>query len=243
MNLFKKLLTATLATMLLVTSVPVTTVNAAAQLPSDILDLTNWKLTLPINNAQEIKQPALDAYSSNYFCVNSTGTAVTFAAPCGGSTTSGSSYPRCELREMTNDGQDKASWSTTSGTHTMIIEQKIMQTPVVKPHVVVGQIHDENDDVIMIRLERNHLFVEAEGVELGTLDSNYALGTKFTVKIVAQNGCIKVYYNNNLKVTYDKSATGCYFKAGMYTQSNTSKGDAASAQGRVQIYSLSVSHS
>jgi len=218
-------------------------VSAAATLPSDILDLTNWKLTLPINDAEEITQPELDSYSNDkYFCVNSTGTAVTFAAPCGGDTTEHSDYPRCELREMTDEGTSEASWSTTSGTHTMVIEQKVMELPVVKPHVVVGQIHDSSDDVIMIRLEDEKLFVEADGDNIGTLDSDYSLGTKFTVKIVAEDGYIKVYYNGSKKVTYHKEKSGCYFKAGMYTQSNTSKGDSADAEGRVQIYSLTVTH-
>uniref|UniRef100_A0A4V8GZK9 Alginate lyase AlgAT5 n=1 Tax=Defluviitalea TaxID=1185408 RepID=A0A4V8GZK9_9FIRM len=216
----------------------------ASLLPSDILDLTNWKLTLPINDAEEITQPELDSYEhSEYFHVNDDGDAVVFKAHCGGDTTEGSSYPRCELREMTNDGQDKASWSTTSGTHTMIIDQKITHLPEVKDHVVVGQIHDSDDDVIMIRLEGNHLFVEGDGEELADLDTDYELGTRFTVKIVASGGKIKVYYNGDLKLTYNKSVSGCYFKAGMYTQSNTSKGDSEDAYGENEIYNLVVTHS
>ncbi len=42
---------------------------------------------------------------------------VQFRAPVDGVTTSGSSYPRSELREMTDSGSSEASWSSTSGTH------------------------------------------------------------------------------------------------------------------------------
>ncbi|SHH45683.1 polysaccharide lyase family 7 protein [Clostridium grantii] len=216
-------------------------------LPSQVLDLTNWKVTLPINNAQEITQPALNSYESEYFYVNDTSDAVIFNAPVAAdgtdATTVNSSYPRSELREMTNNGASKASWSTTEGKHTMIIDEKITNTPVVKPHVVVGQIHDAVDDVIMIRLEGTKLFVQAESIDLGTLDSEYQIGTRFKIKVEVENGFINIYYNDELKVEYAAEKVGCYFKAGMYTQSNLSKGDAAEAYGEVEIYDLSVTHS
>jgi hypothetical protein len=220
----------------------------SATYPSDLLDLLNWKLTLPIDTSHagspdEIKQPELDTYSlSPYFILNSAKNGVIFQAHCGGATTSGSGYPRSELREMANNGADNASWSTSSGTHTMIIRQAITHLPEVKRHVVAGQIHDADDDVIMIRLEGTNLFVEAGGTNVGQLDSGYQLGTVFTVKIVASGGVINVYYNDILRVSYSRSVSGCYFKAGCYTQSNTSKGDAADAYGQVIIYSLTVSH-
>lgn len=136
----------------------------------------------------------------------------------------------------------RASWSNTGGLHTMTIRQAITHLPDVKPHVVAGQIHDASDDVIMIRLERNHLFVEAGGDEIGVLDPAYVLGTPFTVQITARDGYIQVSYNGELKVHYNQSGSGYYFKAGCYTQSNPSKGDAADAYGEVIIYSLQVSH-
>ncbi len=115
--------------------------------PAEVLNLTNWKETLPTGSAgspTEIKQPQLASYSSDpYFVVNATGDGVRFRAPVNGVTTSGSSYPRSELREM--NGGDDASWSTTSGTHTMTIDEAITATPSEKPYVVAGQIHDSSD--------------------------------------------------------------------------------------------------
>ncbi|HZF48338.1 MAG TPA: polysaccharide lyase family 7 protein [Polyangiaceae bacterium] len=222
----------------------------AASLPAELLDLANWKLTLPISapgesSPLEIKQPDLATYSNDpYFHLNASKDGVLFQAHAGGATTSNSGYPRSELREMANQGKDQASWSTTSGTHTMVVKEAITHLPVVKPHVVAGQIHDASDDVVMIRLEDKYLFVEGGGDDLGELDPSYALGTPFTIKMVAEEGVIQVYYNdmNTPKVAVPRDASGCYFKAGVYTQSNPEKGDEPTAYGEVIIYDLSVTH-
>jgi poly(beta-D-mannuronate) lyase len=220
---------------------------AAAGYPANVLNLTNWKLTLPIGSKgdpQEITQPRLNQFAlSPYFRVNAQKNGVVFQAPAGGVTTENSSYPRSELREMTAGGSREASWSDTSGTHVMTIRQAITHLPSAKPEVVAGQIHDDDGYVILIRLEGSRLFVEGDDENVGTLDSNYRLGTIFTVRVVAAGGHIKVFYNGAQKVDYARSGSQYYFKAGCYTQSNPSKGDSPSAYGQVIIYSLSVSHS
>ncbi len=219
--------------------------------PAELLDLTEWKITLPIpvtgstTSPLEITQPALETYTIDpYFHLNTAGDLVVFQAHVGGTTTSSSGYPRSELREMTSGGSTKASWSTSSGVHTMTITQAITHVPAVKSHVVAGQIHDSSDDVVMIRLEGSYLFVEGDGDDLGVLDSSYTLGEEFTVRLVASGGVIDVYYNDltTPAVTVARARTGCYFKAGAYTQSNTSKGDVATDYGEVEIRSLVVTH-
>jgi poly(beta-D-mannuronate) lyase len=220
--------------------------KTSAQYPASKLDLTNWKITLPIdkdknNAADEVKQPQLHTLSyPPYFMLAPDG--VAFRAYADGATTDNSGYPRSELREMTDDGQKKASWSNTSGSHSMTIEEAITHLPDVKREVVAGQIHDAEDDIVMIRLEGTHLFVEANGKNIGDLNPNYNLGEKFVVKITAENDKINIFYNNVLKVTYNKSGTGYYFKAGCYTQTNIGKGDPTSSYGEVVIYDLEVSH-
>jgi hypothetical protein len=222
--------------------------TAITGLPSGQLALANWKLTLPVNTANpgspdEILQPELNTFQdTKYFHANSALNGVVFNAPCGGATTSGSGYPRSELREMINNGSSTASWSTTTGIHTMEITQAITHLPVVKPHVVAGQIHDAGDDVIVFRLEGTKLFVDQNGANGPVLTASYRLGDVFTVKFVAHNGGVECYYNGQYIYTYKVSASGCYFKAGCYTQSNTSKGDAATAYGEVVIYSVKVTH-
>jgi poly(beta-D-mannuronate) lyase len=124
----------------------------------------------------------------------------------------------------------------------LTVTEAITAVPKVKPHVVAAQIHDGEDDVVMIRLEKNRLFVEADGDEVGVLDPAYVLGTRFTVELRATSSGIRVTYNGSKSVTYDKVGSGYYFKAGCYTQSNVDKGDKASAYGEVVIYALTVKH-
>ncbi len=221
-----------------------------AEFPAQVLDLANWKLTLPIpeeggSSPLEIEQPELATYvNAPYFHPTPAGDGVLFQANCGGVTTSNSGYPRSELREMTNDGADLASWSTSSGTHTLLVNEAITHTPVAKPHVVAAQVHDSSDDVVMIRLEDQYLFVEGGGDDLGVLDDSYETGTPFTIKIVADSGNIAIYYDDMSapKVEVARDSDGCYFKAGAYTQSNTDTGDEADAYGEVVIYDLEVTH-
>jgi hypothetical protein len=222
--------------------------------PAQLLDLAGWKVTLPVGAEEsptEIKQPALATYVLDpWFVPTSTCSGVRFRAPTSGVTTSGSGYPRSELREMTGDGSSNASWSTTSGTHRMFIDQAITALPSGKRHVVAGQIHDSGDDVIVIRLEGEKLFVDLNGTDGVTLDPSYTPGKRFTVELVAGGGVIKVFYNgaSTPAQTVSRSRTGCYFKAGAYTQSNCStEADAGSScgpgnYGEVEIYDLRVRH-
>src|SRR5689334_2747063 len=132
-----------------------------AQVPGQLLDLTNWKLTLPTGREgkpEEIEEPALSSFTNNFFRLNDGRDGVVFTANAGGVTTSGSSYPRSELREMS--GPELASWSNTTGTHTLRLREAVTQLPKVKPHVVAAQIHDAEDDVIEVRVEGEHLLVE-----------------------------------------------------------------------------------
>ncbi len=225
--------------------------GSTARVPGDVLDLGPWKLTLPIDDPREagspweILQPELATFSIDpHFMLDASGEAVIFQAHAGGTTTDNSGYPRSELREMTADGAELASWSTSEGTHTMTMVQAITALPEVKPHVVAGQIHDAEDDVVMIRLEGEHLFVEGGGDELGTLDDAYVLGTEFTVVVEAHDGEIDVYYEDLSRpaVTVPRDVDGCYFKAGAYTQSNEEQGDAPDAYGEVVIRDLVVEH-
>lgn len=215
--------------------------------PSTVLDLSNWKLTIPTGNSEsptEIQQPALKDYVHDvWFSVNGGG--VRFKAPVNAVTTSGSNYPRSELREMKNGGKDRAEWSSKEGTHIMTIDEAITALPQKKPHVVAGQIHDASDDVIVIRLEGSTLYVNVDGKNLHTLDSAYTLGKRFTVKFEVSGGVTKIYYNGSEVYTLSKDYSGAYFKAGAYTQSNCSKEDNCSEgnYGEVVIYSLNVTHS
>ena len=233
-------------------------VFVVAQKPSDRLDVTNWKITMPYNtaaiggNPDEIYQPDLkDWVDDKHYYINPNGEGVVFMAHCGAATTINSSYPRSEFREMRmDDNTDEASWSTgDSKIHKMEIIQAITNTPVVKPHVVAGQIHASGDDLTVFRLEGKKLFVDLNGDDGPVLTNNYTTGDVFKVAFIAGNGKVTYEYNGEpvrdddgdifeLKCNESK----CYFKAGCYTQSNVDKGDEPDAYGEVIIYSFFVSH-
>ena len=225
-------------------------VGDAPTWPADLLSLVDWKLTLPVADPGdsaspwEIEQPDLATFALDPWFDLAGDDRVRFAANAGGVTTSGSSYPRSELREMRAAGTERAAWSTTDGVHTLTVTQAITHLPEVKPHVVAGQIHDAEDDVVMLRLEGTRLFVEAQGEDLGVLDPDYTLGDVFTARFVAADGWIDVYHQDLAApaVSYERATDGCYFKAGAYTQSNPDRGDAPDAYGAVEIRALTVTH-
>lgn len=223
---------------------------SAATLPAQVINLADWKLTLPLGAAKkptEIKQPQLATYQLDPWFMASGG-GVRFRAPVNGVTTSGSSYPRTELREMTNAGKSNAAWSSTSGTHTMIVDEAITAVPQVKKKLITAQIHDAKEDLLTVKLNYPELYLDAQGKKVYMLDANYTLGKRFTVKIVSSGGQTKVYYNGSANPVYimKKSFSGAYFKAGTYLQSNCSiEGSAlcnANNYGEVMIYNVTVSH-
>jgi hypothetical protein len=217
--------------------------------PSDILDLTQWKLQAPENtdeissNPDEIRiggNPNLVGFNHpDYFHSNGIAAAgvpanggVYFRAPADGATTSGTAYARSELREM--DGNQNAGWTNADGKiHSMTVQQAITHLPDgKKKHLVAGQIHGTSNDVLQLRLEDKKLFVEvrdeaAAGNPLkGTanLTTNYQLGTLFTVQITVDGTGVKVFYNGNPTPALTVNHVGApdakwYFKAGVYIQS------------------------
>jgi hypothetical protein len=220
---------------------------ATVVFPAEVLDLTNWYLMLPIgvpNSPIIVEQPELNRFvDANYFKTDASGKAVVLKANVDGVTASNTEYPRSILREMS--GASLASWSIASGVHNMTADVAITNTPVVKPQMVIAQLHGPSDDVIEVRLTKgsaNLLEVIHDTTHYGDLDADYVMGTRFTLKISAMNGVIRVYYNDVLKVTVNSSQTDCYFRIGAHTQSNLSKGDAASAYSEAYIYELNVVH-
>ncbi|MEU2169540.1 polysaccharide lyase family 7 protein [Micromonospora chersina] len=218
--------------------------------PADVLNLTNWKITLPTGAAEsptEVKQPALASFqASPWFVTAANCTAVQFRAAVNGVTTSGSGYPRSELREMTANGTSNASWSSTSGTHTMTFEEAFTALPATKPHLVGAQIHDSSDDVTVFRLEGTNLYItNGNDTHYKLVTSSYQLGTRYRGTFVASGGQVKVYYNDVLQTTITGSFSGAYFKAGAYTQANCTNSSPCSDTnyGQTLIYALSVTHS
>lgn len=221
---------------------------SSAQPPASVFDLNRWKLTLPYDTARagnpdEVLHPELARFADpNAFFVSPQGDAIIFRAACGGLGTINSRYPRSELREMAPGGADEAHWDTDKGSHQLDVDLAVTHLPDVKRHVVCTQIHDKDDDLLMIRLEKKKLFVERNDLPDVSLDSNYQLGQRFRLQIITENDHVRVKYNGQLKLDWPVSGQGCYFKAGCYTQSNASKGDRPEAYGEVTLFRLKLTH-
>jgi len=222
----------------------------AAEPPARVIDLSCWKLTVPYNterkgNPDEIVQPELNTFlDTSCFIATKSKDGVVFRARCDGLTTKNSQYPRSELREMERGGKNEASWGTADGKiHSLVVVQAITQTPAVKKHVVCTQIHDAKNDIMTVRLESSKLFIERGKSGDIELNDKYELGTRFKLTIRASGSRVKVWYNDSLKMDWEVERTGCYFKVGCYTQSNTKKGDRPDSYGEVVIHKLQVTHS
>ncbi len=222
---------------------------SAGDPPASVIDLNAWKLTLPYDtersgNPDEVVQPELAGFHDpTCFYVSESKDAVVFRASCDGQETINSKYPRSELREMELGRDDEASWATGDKTpHVLEVECAITQVPKRKRHVVCAQIHDADDDVLMIRLEDRELFIEREGADEIELDSDYELGDRFTIRIVAANERIRVWHNDELKMDWKVSKRACYFKVGCYTQSNREIEKRTGSYGEVVINRLVLDH-
>lgn len=226
---------------------------ATCEYPAQALDLTNWKLQLPAADGSdsivEIKRPQLDAYSKDpdFTTVSKTcGDGVQFRAPINGAHTSGSHYALTELREMTNNGTDNASWSSTVGTHTYTETIAFTALPKGKPDLVGAQIHNATEDISLLVLRDTKLYISDGDNSMAKLVTDkYELGTKIDMKWVVSGGVTKAYINGALQLTFNRAYEGAYFKAGSYPQAscdNASPCDDGN-YGSTIITQLAVSHS
>ncbi|PRX98081.1 F5/8 type C domain-containing protein [Allonocardiopsis opalescens] len=227
---------------------PAAQAPAAAQeceYPADVLDLDSWKIQLPIGEEEspdEVEQPELASYAVDpWFTVAENCEGVRFRAAVDGVTTSGSNYPRSELREM--DGDDEASWAADEGRHVMTIDQTVTRLPNDRPHLVVGQIHGGDDDVSVFRIEGSNLYVtDGDDSNHQLVTDDFRLNTRFQVRFVVEDGTIHAYYNGEEVATLDADFTTGYFKAGAYTQANCGNSDPCDEDnyGEVIIHDVTI---
>jgi hypothetical protein len=222
--------------------------------PSEILRLGDegghWHIDVgkPSGNTAISMDTLEDGWSEfPYLVPVESNAAVEFRVPMNGGTTPNSEYPRTEMRERKSDGS-KASWSGRSGKHILSSTDKVTHLPPNKPEVVIGQVHDGEDDRLQIRVEGDTWRLSVNGTERSTpLLTGYALGTYVSWKISVDGGTVKVFINGAEQFSGNPGwpSTGCYFKKGCYAQTNTSKGNAASEYVSVvtQKNSLVLTHS
>lgn len=216
--------------------------------PGQVLDLSSWKLQLPIGASEkpaEIEPTNLGrATGSRFFESTPDCAGVVFRAPVNGVTTKGSKNPRSELREMSG-GAAKAAWSAGSGVHWMAVTEAFTALPKGKPHLVGAQVHDDKDDVTVFRLEGANLYVtNGDDPHYKLVTDSYRLGTVFEAAFLVTQNMVGAYYNGQLVAVIERPFSGAYFKAGAYTQANCSNSPCSPDNyGETVIYSLDIGHS
>jgi Alginate lyase len=222
--------------------------SGTAKYPADICGPL-WKVTIPTSTngkVDEVKPPAFATYSSKFFELTPAKDGIVFRVWHGGDTTQSSKNPRSELRERW-DNDPEGYWNAASGRHTLTIEGQVNRLTKVKPHVVLGQYHNEADDVWVWRLEGDKLYItNYNETHAFLVDGNYRLGTRYKLEAVMQDGVTTFRYNGQ-PVAYTAKATKStgYFKAGNYLQSNpsTAPSESTSEYAEVVLYAVAVSHS
>ncbi|GAA4848838.1 polysaccharide lyase family 7 protein [Algivirga pacifica] len=209
--------------------------------PTDIIpSLVDWKITLPVDangddsadapnvdsrnkNAHEVKDANLIDYTYTPYFYAANGE-VYFRGHCAGATTSGSKYPRSELRQRVGGGDNY--WSVNDYQY-LQTELRVTHLPVEKPEVSMVQIHGPVDEPLRVQYHANQgvyiIWNETNKDTANALD--YSLGERLRVTVTVDNGDITCLIENlDRSTSYSKTwassdATG-YFKVGCYTQSS-----------------------
>lgn len=124
---------------------------------------------------------------------------------------------------------------------------RVTQLPSEKPHLVVAQIHDSDDDVLTVRVEGSTIVMELDGDDGPTLDSSYSLNEIFSLRLEVSDGLTRTYFNDELVHTLEDEYSGAFFRAGAYTQSacdgdNKVSSEDCDSYGEAEIFDLDVSH-
>jgi Alginate lyase/Immunoglobulin I-set domain len=220
--------------------------------PGKNFDLSHWHLTLPDSGASTITPSSLNNGYSNatWFYTGADG-AMTFYAPVNGGTTSGSEWPRTELRERINPSTTTANW-TWRGAHILEAECRVLQQPSTG-ELWFGQIHGYLDNVpALFLLHYSNGVVRAQfrtnPVVAGTVFlplTNVALNEPVRYRIEFAEGLLTASVNGAMQrinvVASDAGWTNqnFYFKAGSYCRDNVGP---ATEGARVSFYSLQATH-
>lgn len=227
--------------------------------PSSILDLSHWKLTLPIDAARGITGEAAEVaseqlasgYMSGYFCTDPSG-GVRFWAPVNGATTDGSDYPRSELRQMLDPDDDNVNWTPADMLAKLSATLTVSSVPSATQKVVVGQVHGfQTNAYIKLRYQYdsashtgslaalvNEDPASTSSTNFGSIDG-LPFGQPFTYSIVVRQRVFTIRVNDQVltsfHVHYGWLHEPMYFKAGSYDQAS---GSSSTDGGRVTFYEL-----
>ena len=220
--------------------------------PGGNFDLTHWYLGLPDSGASSVSSASLVAGYTNaqWFYTGADG-AMVFWCPVNGGTTSGSSYPRSELRETLDPKDLSRNW-TVFGTHVLDAQCQILQVPSTG-RVVIGQIHSylgNAYELIVLKYINGAVEAQVRNSPNATDKTllpmgSVALGEFITYQIKLVDGLLSISLNgsnqtvNILQLDPAWTNQTFYFKAGSYAQDNSGPSSEGS---RVSFYQLNVAH-
>jgi hypothetical protein len=222
----------------------------------EMINLKLWNYTGDLD-AHGLKTGEAKEYPATSHVTPNPDGSVTFLAHVDGAHTSGSKYPRSELREIKPDGS-LAAWKLSDG-GTMTATLRIDAIPTLKDgtpgKAVIGQIHGKNDE--LIRLYWNNGVINFHNDISGTDHKEHEftfdglpvipLGKEFSYLIHAGPSlAVHIHLDGKLYIkTIDPldpkwTSDSLYFKAGVYLGENASQG--ATGFGQVTFTALDYSH-
>jgi hypothetical protein len=235
----------------------------ASTAPSGNFNLSNWKITLPVDQNGSTSGTAVEVQNlsgyknSKYFYTGSDG-AMVFYAPVDGATTKGSSYARSELREMS--ASEKAAWNLSKGGF-MSATLEVDAAPNregVGGKLVVGQIHGQDHELVRLYWENGTVYFVNDRAGSGNSETKFtlkdskgatpdvSLNEKFSYTINAKGSSLEVdvyadgkVYESSTKINPVWQSDTFYFKAGAYLGANEANGSGA---GQASFYDLHVNH-
>lgn len=216
---------------------------------ADILGIAHqplWKLQYGLpgeSGIHEVGPAELAAFALDpWFAVTPDGW-VTMKVQCDAATTSGSSYPRVELRELNADGSP-AAWDSSKGRHTLDFEVRVGHLPPNKPQMSLAQCHDDQTQQIEVLADGTELTWRVNGESAGQPRLPLpVVGT--AMRLEAVDGVTNLYVGDLTKPAMTTSSMRqsgvTYFKVGSYLQSNTDH-DAATEYGSADFRNVRVFH-
>ena len=236
--------------------------------PSNIVDLSSWKLQLPIagNNGKVVEEilPSTlqDGYSnSQYFYVDDSSDAITMRCVVNGAKTSNTKYSRTELREMIGS-KSTDNWGL-GGTHILNTTESV-EAVSSTGKIVVAQIHgiyaDGTNGPVLVKImydySANGVWAMVkdktgeDGKDSKSIFSGIELGQKFDTQIkckdgtayitISSNGRSELFSYNFLQNDSTWNDYLYYFKVGNYLLDDEE--DYSGESAIVKVYRIDTDH-
>jgi hypothetical protein len=181
--------------------------------PSDVLDLKNWGIALPLScdcklkgKRCQLKSGDLSGYQNEYFYAVKDKKTVMITVPAEGhAASSGNGSPRTELKSADPPKGDDKFLPSDSKMHCLsqiMIVHKVCQDD----HLTISQMHGDMSDLIKVQYFQGAIRLEMPSPDKTkqTLLKKYTLGQKISTDICTQNGKATFYVNNEPKWTSPK---------------------------------------